>query len=158
MHSVAVQKSEWSLSNLHHLTLIQTHICTLNCTHPKPLCTYSTCTPRHEHYGTHTKKSHTHTHTLSHTDNLTVPACRKQLMETWPVNTYNSQEFGIPTAVIIWPHTLPELSPSSHSALSDGWMEAGQWDNMWFWLVQPRGACKYWLFQYIGRNGNNVEM
>lgn len=29
---------------------------------------------------------------------------RKQLMETWPVNTYNSQEFGILTAVIIWPH------------------------------------------------------
>ena len=99
-----------------------------------------------------------HTHSLSsHTDNLSVPACRKQLMETWPVNTYNSQEFGIPTAVIIWPHTLPALS-ASHSALGDGWMEAGQWDNMWFWLVQPRGACKYWLFQYIGRNGNNVEM
>ena len=61
-----------------------------------------------------------HTHSLSsHTDNLSVPACRKQLMETWPVNTYNSQEFGIPTAVIIWPHTLPALS-ASHSVLGDG--------------------------------------
>lgn len=34
-------------------------------------------------------------------------------METWPVNTYNSQEFGIASAVIIWPQSLLFLTAHS---------------------------------------------
>lgn len=39
-------------------------------------------------------------------NNLTVPAQRKQLMETWPVNAHYGQEFGIPAAVPVWSRTL----------------------------------------------------